>query len=42
MEEGVGRSKREDLTIFKIGLVFVSWFFIRMLLKLFGWGGDHE
>jgi hypothetical protein len=33
MDEGVGRSDREDFIILMIGWVFVSWFFIfRMMI----------
>jgi hypothetical protein len=34
IEEGVGRSNKEDFTIFKIGLVFISWTFIKKRKRL--------
>lgn len=38
IDEGVGRSKREDLTIVIMGLVLDSWVFIRRLRTRIGLG----
>jgi len=36
MDDGEGKSSKELFTIFRIGLFFVSWFFIKMMKRLFG------
>lgn len=38
IDEGVGRSKSEDLIIITIGLVLDSWIFIRKLRTQIGLG----
>ena len=41
MEEGEGRSISDFFSRFVIGFVLNSWFFIKMMRKLFVEGDDH-
>lgn len=41
IDEGVGRSISDFFIVNVIGFFFISWFFIKRMLILFGLGGGH-
>jgi hypothetical protein len=41
IDEGVGRSISDFFIVNVSGFFFISWFFIKRMLILFGLGGGH-